>query len=155
MPKNVMKQSILLLLPTIALLASCRTPMSSTGIQHAQYENDSLLEQATLESSKVQRFERDTTYVLDSVHVETRNDTVYHNHWRTEYRDRLIEKTDTIEQYHAITEFVRNTEEEKETKEIEITKVPRWCWRLLVWNIIILLLIVIRFCYRSYKKLYK
>ncbi len=110
----------------------------SRGTQYVQLMNDSITERANFESEKVGRSEKDARYVLDSVLVETRNDTVYHTRWRTEYRDRVVERRDTVRLSRSVAELVRTSKESSEWQtDIQVEKrIPPWCWWLLVGNVL-------------------
>ncbi len=116
--------------------------MTSVGTQRVQSTTDSVAEHVSQLSTAHYQLVKDTVAVLDSVVLETRNDTVFHTRWRTEYHDRVVERIDTVE--------VRDTVElrhsafgvshsETETVQVE-RRVPPWCWWLLIWNIIALVL---------------
>ncbi len=85
---------------------------------------------------RAQNAERDTVHVLDSVIIQARNDTVYIDRWRTEWRERQVEKMDTV-----IHTEVQTVEIEKILTQ---DKVPRWCWWLLIINIIVVLFFMLR-----------
>lgn len=92
--------------------------------------------QASSESNKTDierkdKYERDSIIVHDSVIVFARADTVYKERWRTEYKDRVVTRTDTL---------VQEVERLVEKRVVEERKVvPRWCWWCLGTTIFLLL----------------
>ncbi len=122
----------------------------STGTQRVQLMSDSIVEREIFESEKVGSFERDTTYVMDSVRIETRNDTVYHTRWRTEYRDRVVERRDTVRLSHsalAVSHSEKDTQ--TETKVHVERRGLSWYWKLLIWNVVIVVMIVVFYLLRK------
>ncbi len=134
--------------------------MTSTGTQHVRSTNDSVnVKHRTFEHSNLLTFERDTTYILDSVRIESRNETIYHTHWRTEYRDRVVERTDTL----LLRDTIRVETFSQSVSSDSVIVSPRaspprgngreatppWCWKLLIWNIVIVLMIVVFYIIRK------
>ncbi len=133
--------------------------MTSVSTQRVQLVNDSLVERVTQESEKVRRFERDTTHVMDSVRIETRNDTVFHTRWRTEYRDRVVERIDTIVQRDTIrvetfsqsvsSDSIFISERASPALEHDKYLLPSWCRRLLKWNIFAVIILFLLYLLRK------
>ncbi len=101
-------------------------------------------EQRTLNAS------RDTVHVLDSVIIQARNDTVYVDRWRTEWRDRVVERLDTvvIEKHDSIYIASDSISPPGGDKRGAI---PRWCWGLLMGNILSIAIVIVRKWY-AYKR---
>lgn len=74
----------------------------------------------------------DSTHHILNGHMESKADVEIRT--RTEYKDRIVEKTDTLRVYEEIPVEV--------TKEVEV--VPKWAWWLLAWNIIAIFVIMLR-----------
>ena len=89
---------VLLLIAVAALLCSCKT----------QYVP---VETVRMETQYIDRLQRDSIFVKDSVFLKEKNDTVYLTKWRVEYREALrvdtvqIVRTDSIQN---IVEVERN-----------------------------------------------
>lgn len=81
---------------------------------------------------------KDSTYL----NIYTRNDTTYIDKYKERliYKDRVKIKTDTITKDSVVVQFKENT--------IIKTKVPTWCYILLLINILIIAVIVIKFYYK-------
>ncbi len=124
--------------------------MTSSGTQRVQSMNDSIVERDRFESEKVGSFERDTTYVMDSVRIETRNDTVYHTRWRTEYRDRVVERRDTVRLSRSALAVSHSEKDMQTEKEVQVERrgLP-WYWKLLIWNVVIVVMIVVFYILRK------
>ena len=75
--------------------------------------------------------------IHDSVFVRIRADTVEVVRWRTEYRDRIINQTDTI-----VKTEIRHI---RDPVEVEVVKyqVPPWAWWLVV---IVIVYTLLRLC---------
>ena len=79
--------------------------------------------QCDVSTERSRDYERDSIIVRDSVIVFARADTVYKERWRTEYKDRVVTKTDTL---------VQEVERLVEKRVVEEKRVvPRWCYGLL------------------------
>ena len=81
--------------------------------------------------------------IHDSVYVRIRADTVEVVRWRTEYRDRIVNQTDTI-----VKTEIRHI---REPVEVEVVKyrVPSWAWWLLG---IVIIYAFLRLCLWILKK---
>lgn len=77
------------------------------------------VEDTKLDSVRIHNTQRDSIYVLDSVFVQGRNDTVYKTRWRIEYRVTLKVDTFFIERSDTINRVV---EVEKKLTKIESIK---------------------------------
>ncbi len=76
--------------------------------------------------------ERDTVHVTDSVLIYAQGDTVYRDRWRTEWRERIVIKGDTI--------YL-----DKEVEKVVVEeKVPPWCWWILGFFLCIVMFTFIR-----------
>ena len=79
--------------------------------------------------------------IHDSIYnnIYTSGDTVYNFKYkeRIAYKDRIVFKNDTIKRDSIQTEYKENT--------IIKNKVPKWCWYLLVINIIICTFVGVKF----------
>ena len=79
---------VLLLIAMAALMCSCRTYIP--------------VETVRMETQYIDRVQRDSIYILDSVYVREAHDTVYITKWRTEYKEALkvdtfrVERIDTL-----------------------------------------------------------
>ena len=79
--------------------------------------------------------------IHDSVYnnIFTRGDTVYNIKYkeRVSYRDRIVLRNDTIKKDSIQTQYKENT--------IIKNKIPKWCWILLVINIILCTFVGVKF----------
>lgn len=79
--------------------------------------------------------------IHDSVYnnIFTRGDTVYNIKYkeRVAYRDRIVLRNDTIKKDSIQTQYKENT--------IIKNKIPKWCWILLVINIILCTFVGVKF----------
>ena len=79
--------------------------------------------------------------IHDSVYnnIFTRGDTVYNVKYkeRVAYRDRIVLRNDTIKKDSIQTQYKENT--------IIKNKIPKWCWILLVINIILCTFVGVKF----------
>ena len=79
--------------------------------------------------------------IHDSVYnnIFTRGDTVYNVKYkeRIAYRDRIVLRNDTIKKDSIQTQYKENT--------IIKNKIPKWCWILLVINIILCTFVGVKF----------
>ena len=79
--------------------------------------------------------------IHDSVYnnIFTRGDTVYNVKYkeRVAYRDRIVFRNDTIKKDSIQTQYKENT--------IIKNKIPKWCWILLVINIILCTFVGVKF----------
>lgn len=82
--------------------------------------------------------------VKDSIYINTytKNDTTYINKYkeRLVYKDRIKIKTDTIVNDSIVNIYKENI--------IVKTKVPSWCYILLVINLLVLAIVVIKYYYK-------
>ena len=103
-----MKKYIYILL--ILTIASCK----SQRVVSEKLETS----QCDVSTERIRDYERDSIIVRDSVIVFARADTVYKERWRTEYKDRVVTKTDTL---------VQEVERLVEKRVVEERKVvPKW-----------------------------
>lgn len=93
---------VLLLIAVAALLCSCKT----------QYVP---VETVRMETQYIDRLQRDSIFVKDSVFLKEKNDTVYLTKWRVEYREALRVDTFNIVKVDSINTIV----------EVEM-KLTRW-----------------------------
>lgn len=118
-----MRKLIILSILALVSLASCKT---RTVIQYQT--KDSIVYLSKTDSVNY--------YIKDSVLIYTKNDTVYNNKYV--FKDRYKYKTDTINSYINKTEKVPY-EVVKEKKVV-----PRWCWYLLLLNVVFVVFIVLK-----------
>lgn len=102
------------------------------------------VENTKLDSVRVVDIQRDSIYVLDSVFVQGRNDTVFKTRWRIEYREVLKVDTFFIERSDTINRVV---EVEKKLSKIEILKLNIGTG--VMWAVPILVLLIV--LYRKLK----
>ncbi len=118
-----MKKFILLFTTSIVLIGvnscACCRPISHTQST------------AMISKHQLQRLEKDTVHVHDSIIIQHRHDTVFVDRWHTAWRERLVCRTDTIV----------DTQEVIVEKNIEKRVVPRWCWWLLGANVLLILIL--------------
>ena len=108
----------ILIIALVLAMAGCKTYQASSESNKTDIERS-------------ERNERDSIYIRDSVIVFARADTVYKERWRTEYKDRVVTKTDTL---------VQEVERLVEKRVVEEKRVvPRWCWWCLGTTILLLL----------------
>ncbi len=126
----------------------------STYAHRSHIEHDSVSERNRQSSIVNFQLVKDTVFVLDSVQLETRHDTIYHTRWRTEFRDRLVEKIDTViicdmlrmdirSQTFAMDSIMiaeKNVPSCGERKQV----VPSWCWWLLAINVVVVICVFLR-----------
>ncbi len=82
---------------------------TSTTAHHSHIEQDSILEKNHQLFITNSQLVKDTIFVLDSIQLETRHDTVYHTRWRMEYRDRFIQQKDTLRQVDTVQIVIRDS----------------------------------------------
>lgn len=102
------------------------------------------VENTKLDSVRVVDIQRDSIYVLDSVFVQGRNDTVFKTRWRIEYREALKVDTFFIERSDTINRVV---EVEKKLSKIEILKLNIGTG--VMWAVPVLVLLIV--LYRKLK----
>ena len=87
--------------------------------------------------------------IHDSIYnnIYTKGDTVYNTKYREriQYRDRIVFKNDTIRKDSIQTQYKENT--------IIKTKIPKWCWILLVINLIICTFVGVKFYIKWHTKI--
>ena len=71
-----------------------------------------------IKTERRQEYGKDSIVIRDSIVVRVARDTVYQERWRTEYKDRYLQRTDTI---------YRDRERVVETV-VEKKVIPKWCW---------------------------
>ena len=81
----------------------------------------------------VTKVEKDTMIerVHDSIYIHAKNDTVWYERWRTEYRDKIVLKHDTCWRDSVVTEYTETTK--------EVVKVPK----IYKYSLIISILVII------------
>ncbi len=116
-----MKRFILLSTLSVSLMmlgmSSCRSVRPAESHHAVQ----------TLNQHKQQMLERDTIHIRDSILIQQRHDTVFVDRWHTAWRERIVCHTDTIVDVQEVTV----------EKTVEKRTVPRWCWWLLVVNVVV------------------
>ena len=96
---------VLLLIAMAALMCSCRTYIP--------------VETVRMETQYIDRVQRDSIYVLDSIYVREAHDTVYITKWRTEYKEALRVDTFRVERIDTLNTIV---EVEKKLTKWQQTK---------------------------------
>lgn len=77
------------------------------------------VESIKTDSIFIKQYERDSIHTHDSVFVKSKADTIYINHWRTIYRDRVVR--DTV--FESRVDSVQNTVEvERKLSKLEQTQ---------------------------------
>lgn len=82
----------------------------------------------------VRVYEKDSTYH----NIVTRNDTVFDTKIieRIRWRDKIVEKTDTIKEQQTVIEY--------KDRIIEKKIVPKWCWYCLAFSILCFIFAIIK-----------
>ena len=115
--KRVMKFLIIWLafLIAISLLASCR---------QVEYVT---VEKVRIDTTYITKWQRDSIWLHDSIHIKERGDTVMIERWHTQWRDRL--RVDTI--YQATHDTIPQPYPVETIKMVE--KELSWWQRLRLW----------------------
>ena len=115
--KRVIKYLIIWLafLIAISLLASCRQ------VEYATVEN------VRIDTTYITKWQRDSIWLHDSIHVKEKGDTVMIERWHTQWRDRL--RVDTI--YQATHDTIPQPYPIETIKMVE--KELNWWQRLRLW----------------------
>ena len=115
--KRVMKFLIIWLafLIAISLLASCK---------QVEYVT---VEKVRIDTTYITKWQRDSIWLHDSIHVKERGDTVMIERWHTQWRDRL--RVDTI--YQATHDTIPKPYPVETIKMVE--KELSWWQRLRLW----------------------
>ena len=115
--KRVMKFLIIWLafLIAISLLASCK---------HVEYVT---VEKVRTDTTYITKWQRDSVWLHDSIHIRERGDTVMIERWHTQWRDRL--RVDTI--YQATHDTIPQPYPVETIKMVE--KELNWWQRLRLW----------------------
>ena len=88
------------------LTASCRSQQTLTEAL------------SDIKTERRQEYGKDSIVIRDSIVYRVARDTVYRERWRTEYKDRYVERVDTL---------VQERERLVETV-VEKRVIPKWCW---------------------------
>ena len=115
--KRVMKFLIIWLafLIAISLLASCR---------QVEYVT---VEKVRIDTTYITKWQKDSIWLHDSIHIKERGDTVMIERWHTQWRDRL--RVDTI--YQATHDTIPQPYPVETIKMVE--KELSWWQRLRLW----------------------
>ena len=115
--KRVIKYLIIWLafLIAISLLASCRQVEYAT------------VEKVRIDTTYITKWQRDSIWLHDSIHVKEKGDTVMIERWHTQWRDRL--RVDTI--YQATHDTIPQPYPIETIKMVE--KELSWWQRLRLW----------------------
>ena len=115
--KRVIKYLIIWLafLIAISLLASCRQVEYAT------------VEKVRIDTTYITKWQRDSIWLHDSIHVKEKGDTVMIERWHTQWRDRL--RVDTI--YQATHDTIPQPYPIETVKLVE--KDLNWWQRLRLW----------------------
>lgn len=95
----------------------------------------------TVQKDIEKSIEKEYVYVLDSVFVWMKGDTVFQDRWHTEYRDKL--KTDTIKQVDTV--YQTKYKDRNITKTVVKKQVPKWCWWVIGFLSFGLVLLIIKY----------
>lgn len=139
---NVIKWLVvwMVILFVLALLASCR---------QVEYVT---VEKVLTDTTYITKWQKDSVWLHDSIHIKERGDTVMIERWHTQWRDRL--RVDTI--YHATHDTIPQPYPVETIKEVE--KELNWWQRLRMWmgNVVLIALLGVAGywgfrCYKVYK----
>lgn len=119
----------------VALCVMC----SCTRVQYVPVEN------VKTDSIFIKQYERDSIHTHDSVFVKSNADTIYINHWRTVYRDRVVR--DTV--FESRVDSVQNVVE-VERKLSKLEQIQMDIGRGVMWAIPII--IALWLLYRKFLK---
>ena len=123
-------KKILCLIVTVLLFVGCATKNKIEFRDRDVYKYITSVQHDTLINN-----------IHDSVYnnIFTRGDTVYNIKYkeRIAYRDRIVLRNDTIKKDSIQTQYKENT--------IIKNKIPKWCWILLVINIILCTFVGVKF----------
>ena len=124
---------VLLLIAMAALMCSCRTYIP--------------VETVRMETQYIDRVQRDSIYILDSVDVREAHDTVYITKWRTEYKEALRVDTFRVERIDTL-----NTIVEVEKKLTKVQQLKMDVGTGVLWAVPILIAVGLFVLYRKLKK---
>lgn len=133
-------KKIIILLSVCLLLLSCKTRIETI----TKYQKD------TVYVNKYS-IKTDSIFVLkhDSIIIRKSGDTVFVDRFITNYKDKFVNKTDTLYKY------VQNVNNETNIKYVEVNKltlfqsIQIWFGRILI---LLLLILIIWFVIKNYKK---
>ena len=125
---------VLLLIAVAALLCSCKT----------QYVP---VETVRMETQYIDRLQRDSIFVKDSVFLREKNDTVYLTKWRVEYREAL-----RIDTFNIVKVDSLNTIVEVEKKLTKWQKAKMNIGTGVLYAVPILIAVGLFLLYRKLKK---
>ncbi|MBR1809838.1 MAG: hypothetical protein IJ776_10690 [Paludibacteraceae bacterium] len=117
-----MKKYTFALLIVIVLTASCRSQQTLTEAL------------SDIKTERRQEYGKDSIVIRDSIVYRVARDTVYRERWRTEYKDRYVERVDTL---------VQERERLVETV-VEKKVIPKWCWWCVALCALCILFLIIR-----------
>lgn len=124
---------VLLLIAMAALMCSCRTYIP--------------VETVRMETQYIDRVQRDSIYILDSVDVREAHDTVYITKWRTEYKEALRVDTFRVERIDTL-----NTIVEVEKKLTKVQQLKMDVGTGVLYAVPILIAVGLFILYRKFKK---
>ena len=131
---------LMLLIAAVLMLTSC----TATKVVE--------VERVRKDTTSITKWQRDSVWLHDSIHVTERGDTVRIERWHTKWRDRL--RVDTI--YRATHDTIPKPYPVEKVKLVE--KELNWWQRLRLWlgNIVLLALLGVAGywgvrCYKVYK----
>jgi hypothetical protein len=125
---------VLLLTAVAALLCSCRT----------QYVP---VESVRTETQYIDRLQKDSIFVKDSVFIKEKNDTIYLTKWRTEYKEALRVDTFNVERVDTL-----NTIVEVEKKLTKVQQLKMDVGAGVMYAVPILIAVGLFILYRKLKK---
>lgn len=130
----------MVILFVLALLASCR---------QVEYVT---VEKVRTDTTYITKWQKDSVWLHDSIHIRERGDTVMIERWHTQWRDRL--RVDTI--YQATHDTIPQPYPVETIKMVE--KDLNWWQRLRMWmgNVVLITLLGVAGywgfrCYKVYK----
>ena len=100
-----------------------------------------------METQYIDRVQRDSIYILDSVDVREAHDTVYITKWRTEYKEALRVDTFRVERIDTL-----NTIVEVEKKLTKVQQLKMDVGTGVLWAVPILIAVGLFVLYRKLKK---
>ena len=113
-------------------LASCRPQQLIPPTDDAPQHNTTQIEYRD-------KLIRDTTYILDSVYIREKADTIFVTRWREKYTERI--QTDTLYSQRTDTlRLVKRVYYKEPLSKFEQTKM--WIGGISLWLLLILLLLV-------------
>lgn len=125
----------------VVVVTACCALFSCRTVQYVPVET------VKTDSIFIKQYERDSIHTHDSVFVKSKADTIYINHWRTVYRDRVVR--DTV--FESRVDSVQNVVEvEKKLTKWQQTKMDVGAG--VMYAVPILIAVGLYILYRKLKK---